>query len=183
MSIKSKAALACSGAAIVALVPVLYKDTLHTSEAGLKHIAAVEGCMYCSYGDVIGVNTIGIGATRDLQGHRITKGRRLSNAEIALLFARDVSEAEQCVDEHLAGRHMPQSVYDASVSLVFNVGCAGAMWNAKRHRHTNLYHNANAHLWEYVCGDMGSYIYGGGKVVPGLKARRAKDQALCRGDL
>lgn len=165
----------CSVPVVVGLALSL-KPTLHTSEAGLLHIANAEGCILCRYADPSGYATIGV-------GHRLAaKGPvRLTEAQVAQLYAQDVETAEKCVIEHLDGHYMPQSVYDASVSLVFNTGCAGALINPKTHRPTAYSRAANANDWGKACYYLGDFIYSNG--VPLLRNRRAADQALCIKDI
>lgn len=178
-----KSLVYCSITAVLGLVTTVYPNKLHTSPEGLRHIANFEQCVSCTYQDHIGKSTIGIGSTTSFDGRAPKPGESLSNEQVALLFARDISVAENCVMSKMNGEHMPQSVFDASVSLVYNVGCAGTTWNAKYKRPTNIALQAQARNWPQVCYYMGDFIYAGGKVSNGLKNRRAGDQALCLKDI
>lgn len=173
----------CSIGAVLSIIATVYPNELKTSERGLAHIAKWEQCVSCTYKDHIGVSTIGMGATRDFNGKAPQPGRKLSDDEVARLFIRDIKSAERCVLERMDGAAMPQSVFDASVSLIHNTGCAGATYNSKRKAKTNLRLQAEAHNWKQVCYRMGDFIYAGGVVSKGLVNRRADDQKLCLEDL
>lgn len=182
MSVKQKVALG-SIASVLAVISTLHPNELQTSDRGLKHIAQWEQYATRTYLDSVGVPTIGLGATIWLDGKRPKAGQEADKFQAAQLFIRDIKVAEKCVLDRLDGKYMPQSVFDATVSLIHNTGCAGATYNKKRKGKTNLRLQAEAHNWSQVCYRMGDFIYAGGKVSPGLKNRRAGDQALCIEDL
>lgn len=169
----------CSVASVLALVATLYPNDLKTSQAGLALIASYENCVSCTYQDHIGVNTVGIGSTRGADGKPVRAGVKLTDAQVAELFVRDVKEAEQCVIQYLNGRNMPQPVFDSTVSLVYNNGCYGTRWNKKANRPTWLARHAVAGDWENVCFRFSDFINAGGVPSQGLKNRRAKEQKLC----
>lgn len=178
-----KSLVYCSITAVLGLLTTVYPNELHTSQEGLKHIASFEQCVSCTYQDHVGVSTIGIGSTRSFDGKPPKPGETLTNEQVAILFGRDIEQAENCVMSKMNGSNMPQSVFDASVSLVYNVGCAGTTWNAKYQRPTNIARQAQARNWPQVCYYMGDFIYADGQVSNGLKNRRAGDQALCLKDI
>lgn len=182
MSVKQKVALG-SIASVLAVISTLHPNELQTSERGLKHIAQWEQYGTRTYLDSIGVPTIGLGATRWLDGKPPKPGQEADKFQAAQLFIRDIKVAEKCVMERLDGKYMPQSVWDASVSLIHNTGCAGATYNRKTKSKTNLRLQAEAHNWAKVCYRMGDFIYAGGKVSKGLVNRRTSDQKLCIEDL
>lgn len=178
-----KSLVYCSITAVLGLLTTVYPNKLHTSKEGLRHIASFEQCVSCTYKDHVGVSTIGIGSTRSFDGRSPKPDERLTDEQVALLFGRDIEQAENCVMDKMNGAHMPQSVFDASVSLVYNVGCQGTTWNSKYKRPTNIALQAKARNWPQVCYYMGDFIYAGGKVSNGLKNRRAGDQAICLKDI
>lgn len=183
MATIKKTLVFCSVSAVLGLLTTVYPNDLKTSPEGLKHIASFEKCVSCTYEDAVQKKTIGIGSTTSFDGRAPKDGERLTEAQIALLFGRDIEKAEQCVMSRMNGEYMPQSVFDASVSLVYNVGCQGTTWNAKYKRNTNIALQAKARNWQQVCYYMGDFVYGGGKKIPGLVNRRTGDQALCLKDL
>lgn len=175
--------IACSVGAVVALVGALFPGELKTSKRGQTHIANWEACIRCTYQDSVGVNTIGLGATRGLDGKAPAQGQVITDAQVAELFVRDLKVNEKCVMERMNGARMPQSVFDASVSLVHNVGCAGATWNAKKQTKTVIRLYAEKGNWPAVCDAMTQFVFAGGKKLPGLVNRRNGDKALCMEDL
>lgn len=169
----------CSIASVLALVATLYPNDLKTSKEGLELIASYENCVSCTYQDHIGVGTIGIGSTRGFDGKPVRPGVKLTDAQVAELFVRDVKEAEACVIRYLNGADMPQSVFDSTTSLVYNNGCYGTRWNKKANRPTWLARYAVAGDWENVCYRFSDFINAGGVPSQGLKNRRAKEQRVC----
>lgn len=173
----------CSTGAILTIIATVYPNELSTSQEGLKLIADYEACVSCTYKDQVGVVTAGIGSTRDIDGKRFVMGSKLSNEEIAQLFIRDIKDAEKCVQEHFNGNAMPQSTFDSTVSLVYNVGCFGARYNAKAKRPTAISRYANSGDWSSVCYRLSDFRFAGGVVNKGLENRRAKEQLHCVRDL
>lgn len=169
----------CSIATVLGLVTTVYPNDLKTSEEGLARIAAYENCVSCTYRDHIGIPTIGIGSTRLQDGTRPVDGLRLSDEQVAYLFASDIYAAEQCVITRLNGGRMPQAVFDTAVSLVYNVGCYGVTWNSKFNRKTSIRLAAEAGNWKQVCYYVGDFVYSGGKKSQGLVNRRTDEQAYC----
>lgn len=169
----------CSIAAVLGIVATVYPNDLKTSARGLELIASYENCLSCTYKDSVGVNTVGIGSTRDLNGKPIKAGQTLSDEEVAALFVRDIKEAEQCVLTYLNGKYMPQPVFDSTVSLVYNVGCYGTRWNRKYNRPTWIARYATAQDWEKVCYRFSDFTYAGDRESKGLINRRAKEQKVC----
>lgn len=179
MSVKKKL-VACSVGAVLGLVATLFPGQLKTSPKGQAHIAKWEQCVSCTYKDSVGVSTIGLGATKDLNGKPPVEGRKLTDAEVAKLFVRDLRVNEKCVMERMNGANMPQSVFDATVSLVHNVGCAGTTWNSKTQRKTAIRVYAEKGNWPSLCDAMMQFTFAGGKQLPGLVNRRNGDRTLCR---
>lgn len=173
----------CSTGAILTLIATVYPYELKTSEEGLKLIGEYEACVSCTYKDQVGVTTVGIGSTRDINGKPFVMGSKLSNDEIAQLFIRDVKSSEKCVQEHFNGNAMPQSVFDSAVSLVYNAGCYGTRYNTAYKRPTAIARYANSGDWTSFCYRLSDFRYAGGVVNKGLENRRAKDQQHCVRDL
>lgn len=173
----------CSTGAILTLLATVYPTELKTSQKGLELIAEYEACVSCTYKDQVGVTTVGIGSTRDINGKPFKIGSKLSNDTIAQLFIRDVKSSEKCVQEHFNGNAMPQSVFDSTVSLVYNTGCYGARYNTKAKRPTAIARYATSGDWSSVCYRLSDFRYAGGVVNKGLENRRAKEQTHCVKDL
>lgn len=179
MSLKKKL-ITCSVGAVLGLVATLFPGQLKTSQRGQEHIAKWEACIKCTYKDSVGVSTIGLGATKWTDGKAPAQGQVATDAQVAELFVRDLKVNEKCVIDRMNGNKMPQSVFDASVSLVHNVGCNGATWNAKAKRKTVIRVYAEKENWPAVCDAMMQFTFAGGKQLPGLVNRRSADRTLCR---
>ena len=169
----------CSVAAVLGIVATVYPNDLEVSPDGLKLIAGYENCVSNAYKDHVGVCTIGVGTTRNLDGSKIQMSQKVTEQEAAALFVRDVKEAEQCVFKYMNGDKMPQPVLDATVSLVYNNGCYGTRWNKKANRPTYIARYAVSGDWYNVCYRLGDFINAGGNPSQGLINRRAAEQKHC----
>lgn len=149
------------------------------SKEGLERIVRSEGCMYCSYRDAVGVWTVGAGSTRGLDGKRLSGHVELSDAEVATLLRRDIRMSEQCVSDKMNGWAMPQTVYDSMVDLVFNVGCSGSTYSAKRKAPTSITALSLRGEWAGACGHLTDFVWAGGKRSAGLENRRTGQKSYC----
>lgn len=105
----------CSVGVILGLV--FGADThLQTSQAGLAHIANLEGCRNQTYQCSAGTWTNGIGHTLNVSKHD-----NVTNEQIADNFIYDVSHAERVVRKYLQVK-VTNSQFDVLVSFVFNLG-------------------------------------------------------------
>lgn len=108
----------------------------HITKEGLQSlIEKYEGYRSKAYRDAGGVWTIAYGATIWLNGKPVHSGQTCTQEQGEQLLLRDIARFEKCVDEHLVygvnavnpdGAKvyvpMPQSVFDAQVSLCYNIG-------------------------------------------------------------
>lgn len=177
MTVIKKSVAACSVAAVVALTQQLAPGELRTSQNGLLLIGQYEDCRLRAYHDTVGIPTIGVGSTKNVQ-----MGDSICIEEAAMRMVADVKEAEQCVNRYFNGQRMPQPVYDSVTSLVYNVGCYGTRWNKARNRPTSIALYAQNGNWPMVCTHIGDFNKAGGKVSSGLDNRRKLEQANCRGE-
>ncbi|MDP0021079.1 lysozyme, partial [Glaesserella parasuis] len=95
-----------------------------------------------------------------------------SDKEIADRWAKDLAEAERCVNRYANGKKMPQGAFDALTSITFNAGC-GTM------RHSTLFKLANQGYSPAMCEQFSRWVYANGKKLRGLEIRREKEKALC----
>lgn len=179
MSTIKQSMIYCSVAAVLGVVATVYPNDLEVSADGLKLIAGYENCVTTAYKDQVGVCTIGVGTTRNLDGSKIKMSQTVTPEEAAALFVRDVKEAEQCVFKYMNGERMPQPVLDSVVSTVYNNGCYGTRWNKKANRPTFLARYAVSGDWYNVCYRIGDFINAGNKPNKGLINRRAAEQKHC----
>lgn len=167
---KFAAAMTCSVAAIIGLIQ-FHPHEIRTSVQGLEIIGNAEGCQRNPYQCPSDVLTVGIGSTA-ASGKKIDKNRVYTDAEIAERWADDLKIAEQCVNRYANGKQIPQGVFDAAVSLTFNVGC-GAV------KHSTMFRKINRGDFAGACNELPKWVYAGGKKLRGLEIRREKERALC----
>lgn len=173
---KSKAATGaiCSIAAIVTLV-VNQHPEIRTPPEALQIIGDAEGCRRDPYMCQAGVLTDGVGNT-----HNVKAGKSLD--QIAADWARNIAEAERCINRHFNGADMPDLTFGAMTSAAFNMGCGNLMTYRTKtgaRMPTTIWQLAKLRDWRGMCGRMMDFTRGGGRVWPGLVKRRAKEQALC----
>jgi lysozyme len=128
-----------------------------------------EGCRLTAYRDSVGILTIGYGHT----GDDVEDGMRITQDQADFLLARDLERFEQGV-ARLAPTATPGE-HAALVSFAFNLGL-------HRLAQSNLLklHSAGDH--DLAAAEFGRYVFGGGKRLPGLVARRAAERAVYLGE-
>lgn len=135
------------------------------SNEGLEAIARFEGLRLSAYRDAGGVPTIGYGHTGGVQmGQTITRARALA------LLRQDAQTAVEGVRQAVR-RDISQGQFDALVSFAFNVG-VGAM------RGSTLIRKLNAGDRTGAAAEFLKWTRAGGRVLPGLVARRKIEQAM-----
>lgn len=70
----------------------------------------------------------------------------------------------------------PEGRLAAIVDFTFNLGAGRLQTSTLRRR-------INQRDWATAANELGRWVYGGGKVLPGLVARRAEEVSLLRGSL
>ncbi|SFG88211.1 lysozyme [Methylobacterium gossipiicola] len=93
------------------------------SSIGEAVLIAREGRRLKAYRDSVGVWTIGIGVTT-VAGRTVTPGMTITSAECDRLFAVTVARYVAAVNRGLKVP-VPQHVFDALVSVCYNIGIAG----------------------------------------------------------
>lgn len=171
-----KAFGACAVMAIIGAVLANYSDRVNVSEQALELIGNAEGCKREPYHCPANILTVGIGSTA-AGGEPIIPNKVYSDTEIADRWSKDIQTAQQCVESYAVGQQpIPQSVYDALVSITFNAGC-GAL------KKSTLFRYSYQGNYTQACNEFPKWVYGGGKKLPGLVNRRNKERALCLQDL
>lgn len=145
---------------------------MRTSGKGLEDLAREEGLRLAPYNDSAGHATVGV-------GHLIHRGpvtaadrRRyagFTRSQAIALLKRDVAIAENAVNA--VGRALPQRFFDATVSLVFNIGTGGFATSTVRRqiKAGDLRAAADAFLmWRH--GNPGDNV---------LLGRRKRERAIC----
>jgi lysozyme len=120
-----------------------------------------------------GVPTIGYGATYYLDGRKVT----LQDPPITL------AEADALLESSLATQYLP-SVLKASPRLILTAQVLGAMTDfafnlgVARYRASTLRKRIDAQSWDEARIELGKWVRGGGKILPGLVRRRAAECVL-----
>ncbi|MCK9565333.1 MAG: lysozyme [Methanothrix sp.] len=146
------------------------------SENGLNFIAEHEGIRYTLYNDPAGHCTIGI-------GHLVHKGNcdgsdaseqgfldGITRDQAYELLRLDVAVAEHVVNAYVTVP-LTQSQFDALVSFAYNVGSGNF-------RNSDLLTKLNTGDYDSVSIELNKWVYGSGKVLPGLVTRRRDEWAL-----
>jgi lysozyme len=136
------------------------------SAAALALIAGYEGLRQKPYLDAVQIPTVCYGHTgRDIEP------RWYSQAECTAILRQDADKAAAAV-RRLARVPMTQPVFDALVSFTFNVG-------EDNLASSTLLRKLNAGDTVGACNEIPRWNKAGGRVLPGLTARRAAEQKLC----
>lgn len=159
------AGVVCSVGAIIAIV--LNAGNVRTNERGLELIGNAEGCRRDPYVCPAAVLTDGIGNT-----HGVKTGVRKTDKQIAADWERNILEAERCVNTYGNGRQLSDNTFAAVTSITFNCGCATM-------KQSTLFRYLKAGEAVKACSQFPRWVYGDGKVLPGLVTRRAAEKQLC----
>jgi len=157
----------CMVGAVLAIVATLPQmQTLHTSPQGLRLIADFEGCRLEPYQCDAGVWTDGIGNTKG-----VVPGKTISERQAAHNFITNVMITEDELSRCLVVTP-PQKVYDAIVSLAFNVGTKSAC-------DSTLIKLANQRRFTDACLQLPRWVYVKGVFNQGLDNRRQREMNWC----
>lgn len=155
----------CSVAAIIAIV--LGNGNVRTNERGLELIGNAEGCRRDPYVCPAAKLTDGVGNTLGVKA-----GVRKTDVQIAADWERNILEAERCVNSYGNGRKLSDNTFSAVTSITFNAGC-GAM------QKSTMFQLLRQRQVLQACDQFSRWVYGGGKVLPGLVTRRGAEKQLC----
>ncbi len=163
------AGIVCSVAAIIAIV--LNAGHVRTNERGLELIGNAESCRRDPYVCPAGVTTDGMGNT-----HGVKLGTVKNDQQIAAEWEKNILEAEYCVNRYGNGKRLPDNAFSAAVSVTFRAGCGNL-------RNSTMFTLLRAGNISAACDQLPRWIYGGGRVLPGLVTRAGDEKALCRDGL
>ena len=142
---------------------------IHTD--GVELIKSCEGFRSRAYICPAGVWTIGWGATRDLDGARVTKDTPdVDEEEASRILARDLVKFAASVNRLVTVPIGPRQ-HAALTSFAFNLG-AGQL------KCSTLLRKVNGEEWEDVPKEFMKWVMGGGRVLPGLQKRRRLEVQL-----
>lgn len=162
MNLKAKvlaAALAVSGAGVLGV-------------AGSDLIKSSEGLRLVAYRDPVGIVTACWGHVNP----NLRVGMKFTRAECEVLFASDVAKHQAVITPTnpancIAHARLTNNQRDAVTSLVFNIG-NGRFCKSTMARKLRVLDYAGA------AKEFPKWKFAGGRVLPGLVTRRAKEQAL-----
>lgn len=138
---------------------------MKTSKRGIDLIRTFEGCKLKAYKCAAGVWTIGIGHTLNVKEGDVITQKKADN-----LLAIDLAATEISVERNVKPK-INQEMFDALVSLVFNIGI-GHFSTSTVLREINQ--------TDYVAAAEAFLMWrkGGGKILPGLIRRRQAERQL-----
>jgi lysozyme len=134
---------------------------------GLALVKRHEGCKLEAYVCPAGKVTIGYGHT----GGDVKLGQKISQHVADVILEHDLEDAEDCVERAMKGRALTSNQFSALVSLTFNVGSVNFV-------NSTLRKLALRGDFAGAAAEFPRWVHGGGKVLPGLVARRADERAL-----
>jgi lysozyme len=140
------------------------------SDRGLDLIKRFEGLELEAYQDVVGIWTIGYGHTSMAGPPDVVPGMEISEREAEKILKRDLQQYEEGVEKAVKAE-ITQNMYDALVSITYNIGVSAMKRSTFIKRLNNKQYEAAAeamHWWNKA----------GGRVVQGLKNRREAEAAL-----
>lgn len=145
---------------------------MNASGKCLELIKQFEGFCAEPYLCPAGVATIGYGSICYADGAAVTmKDAPISEADAeALLMVTLNTKYAAAVNRHVTAE-INQNQFDALVDFCYNAG-ARSLQNSMLLRYVN---NGN---FDRAANEFGKWIYGGGRVLPGLVRRREAEKAL-----
>ncbi|HEY9101105.1 lysozyme [Chitinimonas sp.] len=129
-------------------------------------IAPSEGERRQTYSDPVGIPTACFGQT----GPAIHMGQRYSAEQCAAMLVGEVGRKLAEVDTCTPG--LPGPLRQAFTSFAYNVGTAAYCRSSMA---------AKARKGDYAgaCTELSRWVYAGGKPLPGLVSRRARERTVC----
>ena len=168
MSKTKLTATACAVSAIIGIVLSYGSSSgIRTNKEGLELIGNAESCRRDPYYCPAKVLTAGIGSTTGIQ-----RNHNYSDQEMADMWMTDLRIAEKCVNQYANGAKMNDNQFSAITSFAFNAGCGNL-------KSSTLARYAMREQWGDMCNQLPRWDKAGGKQLPGLTARRAKERILC----
>lgn len=141
---------------------------MRTSEKGYTLIKQFEGLQLEAYRCPAGVWTIGYGTTKNVK-----PGMKCDIIQATQWLHDDVAVAESAVNK-LLQHDVKQCQFDALVSFVYNCG-------EGNFKDSTLLRRVNEGRMEDATKEFERWVYGGGKILPGLVRRRKAERMLFEG--
>ena len=140
------------------------------SGACIACIAFYEGFVDHTYNDAVGVKTIGYGHT----GSDVKANQKVTRTEARALLVKDADAHWKAIRQYIK---VPLYQYeaDAFTSLAYNIGVGNF-------RRSSLLKKLNKGDYAGACKAIKSWVYAGGKKLPGLVKRREAEYRMCIGE-
>lgn len=151
--------------------PVRISAILAACAACAALVMNAEGYVPKTAPDPIGIATACYGHT----GPDVKVGVTYTPDECEGLLIKDLTVHGQGVAKCIY-TDMPITTRGAFTSFAFNVGTAAFC-------KSTMARKANAGDLRGACAELSRWVYAGGKVMPGLVARRKAERAMCEADL
>ena len=139
--------------------------------AATPGVVTDEGFLLKTYKDPVGIDTVGGGVT----GAGVVPGKTYTQSEAEALTAqallKHAIEIRPCLPANL-----PTETHAAFLRFGYNVG-------ATKFCASTLSRKARAGDLRGACAELSRWVYAGGKVWPGLVARRKSERAQCESGL
>jgi lysozyme len=143
---------------------------MQVNAAGMALIESFEGCRTEAYQDCSGIWTIGYGHTSSAGPPAVEPGTTVSKPEALAILQTDVGNFSKGVEACLRVP-LNDEQFSALVSFAYNIGLTAF-------GKSSVLRAVNAGQFKAVPGLMAMWIKAGGRIVPGLVARRAAEAAL-----
>ena len=142
------------------------------SSSGLALTKSFEGLRLSAYRDGAGVLTIGFGHT----GKDVYEGQTITDPQAEALLVRDMAFAVSCVNSWVDWKKvtLTQGQFDALVDFTYNAGVGSF-------RSSSLLRLVNAGDFTNAARQFGLWVHAGGKIEPGLVARRKAEMEMFMG--
>ena len=145
---------------------------MNVSEKCLALIREFEGFRSKPYLCPAGVPTIGYGSTRYEDGTPVTlKDEPIDQARANAIMRTTLAREYEPAVQRYVKVPLTQGQYDALVDFAYNAG-------AKNLLQSTLLKKLNSKNYAGASKEFEKWVYGGGKVLPGLVRRRKAEQAL-----
>lgn len=142
---------------------------MNPSTTALNLIAKWEGFRGEAYRDIVGVWTLGYGATH-INGQPVKKGDKITKSDALALLQVQIQQHASTINKYVTV-YLTQNQFDALASFQYNLG-------KDILKGTTLLFYLNSKQWNLAAKEMLKYINAGGKPVQGLINRRNEEVAL-----
>lgn len=126
-----------------------------------------------------GYPTLGYGHTRGITQQDVTNRRTITEEQADIWLKEDVESLGERLVNGRVTVPLTQGQFDALVSFVFNMKNPDSNFTEKK---CTLLRLLNKCDYEGAAGEFGRWVHGGGRVLPGLVRRRARERKMFKGE-